>query len=278
MQDLLFLGVCRAGPQEDRDTVELLGLRQRTEPGPAQLLGAAVVPEHGRDPLVERDAEVVVEGAAGRGVPGEGPPHPGGERRQLGVGRPRDRDQGRVPGVQVREVADGVGVERAAGTGTPPAGAEHQVQDDQLAAAVEQLGQRPHAVRAGELVGLLDPDRGQRPASPVDPVPPAGLLLLQLKEGPPRGQPGGAVDDRGWCPHACYDRPDGPNSSLRRTRPGRRGARAARRAGRAARRRGRSSGRRCARPGPRRRGSPTGSRRSCPRSDATARTPASRWR
>jgi hypothetical protein len=65
----------------------------------------------------------------------------------------------------VREVhgttIDVIGEERAARAALFPVGPEHEVIHDQLAAAVEQLGERLFAVRAVEGVLLVDFHPGQ---------------------------------------------------------------------------------------------------------------------
>src|SRR5262245_55248339 len=60
---------------------------------------------------------------------------------------------------------DLIGEQRAAGASLFPLGAEHEVIDDELAASVEQIGER-HAAAVGgfEDVVLLDLDPGQRAA------------------------------------------------------------------------------------------------------------------
>jgi len=57
-----------------------------------------------------------------------------------------------------------VGQERAAGAALVPVRSEHEVIDDQLAAAVEQVCERAAARRRGERVALVEPRPRQRPA------------------------------------------------------------------------------------------------------------------
>src|SRR3981189_446457 len=59
---------------------------------------------------------------------------------------------------------DLVGEQRAAGTALLPIGTEHEVVDHELAASVEQAGERYRAVGVLENIVLLDPDPGQRAA------------------------------------------------------------------------------------------------------------------
>ena len=77
----------------------------------------------------------------------------------------------------VQGVGDG-GVDRVAGL---VAGAEHEVVDQQLGAAVEQLGQGPGSVVGVEAVGVVDSDPGQLAALAGELVthPGVGLLALQ---------------------------------------------------------------------------------------------------
>src|SRR4051794_19915966 len=65
---------------------------------------------------------------------------------------------------------DIVGPERTADAAFIPARAEHEVVDDQLAAAAEQAGQRLFAVRSIEQVILLYFDPGQFTALGTEPV------------------------------------------------------------------------------------------------------------
>jgi hypothetical protein len=79
----------------------------------------------------------------------------------------------------VQGVGDG-GIDRVAGH---IAGTEHEVVDQQLGAAVEQLGQGPGAVVGVEAVVLVDRDPGQLPALAGQLVagPGVGLLALQQR-------------------------------------------------------------------------------------------------
>src|SRR5690606_12324954 len=95
--------------------------------------------------------------------------------------------------VVVRQVQVGavevVGEERAAVAAFLPAGAVHEVVDDQLAVAAEQLGERLAAVGAVELIGLVDPDPGQRTALGAELVALAGEGLFPQQVLAARAQP-----------------------------------------------------------------------------------------
>ena len=126
---------------------------------------APVVVFDGGDVLAEGDVEVVVEVAAEGGVPGDGPAHPLPEWLDLGQRRPADEGQGGIPGVQVRQVADAVGQERAGRAALVRVRVEHEMVDQQLTPALEQLQQAGLAVRALELVLLAD--LGHRHPAPL---------------------------------------------------------------------------------------------------------------
>ena len=123
----------------------------------------------------EANAEVVVEVAAFRRDPVEGPAHAALEGLEFGEGRAGDGDHGHVVVGQVLVGAvDVVGEEGAALAAFGPAGAEHEVVDDQLAAAAEQVGQAQFAVGALEAVGFVDFYPGQGAAFGAEFVPFAG--------------------------------------------------------------------------------------------------------
>ena len=121
-----------------------------------------------------REAHVSVEIAPIARRPGELPAHPLAVGLELLDRRPRHRDQRHVSGLQVRDHAvksvRDRGVHRAAGL---VARAEHEVVDQKLRAAVEQLRQRLLAVSGLERVLLLDPHPGKllgaggRASSPI---------------------------------------------------------------------------------------------------------------
>src|SRR3569832_706228 len=128
-------------------------------PGAAHLLVAAVVDEIGTEdaaivaeelvgavPLI--DAEVSVELISDR-EPRNVPAHMFLESHDVGLRRARDEHQRGVARVQMREMRDLVGHHGAAATGVigpaEHAGLEEGPVDDQLAAAVEQIGEAGYA-------------------------------------------------------------------------------------------------------------------------------------
>ena len=154
------------------------------------LVGAEVV--DGRlDRRVHRDVEVVVEvGAVGR-VPGERPALLGLVALDLLDRRARDLDERGVAGVQVLEQARGhlVRAGRAARAAVLPLRVEHEVAEDQLQPALEQVEQARLAVGAGEDVVLLDLDHRHLPALGVERVALPRQLLLLGQQRRARGQP-----------------------------------------------------------------------------------------
>src|SRR5215218_6956827 len=136
-------------------------------PGGAERLVAALVDEVGAvDPAVVVavegvgavpfvDAEVGVE-AVGDRVPGHLPAHPLLQARDLGLRRAADVGEGGVAGVEVGEVGDLVGHQRAAAAaGLGPAvdaGLEEEAVEDELAAALEEVEQADRPVRPLEAV------------------------------------------------------------------------------------------------------------------------------
>jgi hypothetical protein len=78
---------------------------------------------------------------------------------------------------------------RARWAGRVPVGAEHDVLDDQLAAATEQPGELSRSLRGLEDVLLLDPDHRESAPLGIERVPPAGLLLLLSQQPQPGLKP-----------------------------------------------------------------------------------------
>ena len=109
-----------------------------------------------------RDVIVEVEVAAARRHPFEVPAHARFEFIDLRQRGARHDDERHVA---LREVDDGtvkmIGQERAARAAGFPVGAEHEVIDDQLALAAEQVGQGFLAARPVEHVSLVDFHPGQ---------------------------------------------------------------------------------------------------------------------
>jgi hypothetical protein len=152
----------------------------------ADLLGAVVV----LGLLGERDAVVDVEVGVRRRVPREAPPHPLPVRGELRVGRERDGDHRDVARLQVDDVrVEVVGPERAALAAGVPARIEHEVVDDELAAAGEELRQRASSVRPLEDVLLLDALPRQVTSLAPQLVPQPRELLLLREQLLPLGQP-----------------------------------------------------------------------------------------
>ena len=78
------------------------------------------------------------------------------------MGGAGDAGEGDVAVGQVhRNAVEGVGPERAARAALGPVGSEHEVVDEQLAAAVEQLAQRAGTVSPVEAIVLVDVHPGQ---------------------------------------------------------------------------------------------------------------------
>jgi hypothetical protein len=116
-------------------------------------------------PLV--DAEVLVE-VVGERVPRDVPAHLRLQALDVGQRRARDEDERRVARVQVGEVRDLVGHERApAAAALGPAfhaGLEEEAVDDELPAPGEQVEQARRPVRPLEAVRLLDGHARHPPA------------------------------------------------------------------------------------------------------------------
>jgi hypothetical protein len=111
----------------------------------------------------EADVEISIKVVAVRRHPRELPAHSLAETLDLGQRRARDGDEGDVAPRQVHNRSVGVvGHVGAVLAGLLPTRGEHQVLHQQLAAAVEQVGQRATAHRRVEFVGLVDPHPGQR--------------------------------------------------------------------------------------------------------------------
>ncbi|MNH24152.1 hypothetical protein D3C79_840700 [compost metagenome] len=131
-----------------------------------------------------RHAEVLVEAAAVGRHPLEAPAHAFAEGLELLPGRPRHAEQGHVVVLEVLiGTVDMVGEEGAARATLLPAGAEHEVVDDQGAAAVEQIGQALAPVRPFECIGRVDADPRQRTAFGAEPVALMGEGFLLAQQG-----------------------------------------------------------------------------------------------
>ncbi|MOA04371.1 hypothetical protein D3C78_1239200 [compost metagenome] len=146
-----------------------------TRVGFVVVLAAAVV--------ADADAELPVEGAAVGRNPGKLPAHALPERLEPGEGRPRHGHQRDIVVGQVQVGAiEVVGQERAAAAAFAPALVEHEVIDQQLTAAGEQVGEAQVPMRAFEAVGLLDPYPGQGAAGPAEFVTLMGQGLFMQQQ------------------------------------------------------------------------------------------------
>src|SRR3954451_17250280 len=142
-------------------------------------------------PLV--DAEVAVE-VVGDRVPGDLlPAHPRLPVADVGLRRARDEHERRVARVEVREVRDLVGEERAAGAATlgeaRDAGLVEEAVHDELAPAVEQVDEARRPVGPLEAVVLLDRHARHAAALGGERVAGARVLLLLHEQVPAGGLP-----------------------------------------------------------------------------------------
>jgi hypothetical protein len=132
----------------------------------------------------------MIEVIAGGRQPLEAPAHALPEGLNLCERRARDRDESHVALGEVNGRAiEMIRQQRAARAALLPAWSEHEVVDDQLAAPVEQVGERLLAGRALEDVSLLDLDPGQLASERAQPVALSGELLLLPQEPLARGDP-----------------------------------------------------------------------------------------
>lgn len=233
--------VLDAQERADARPVTAHALRPRHS-GLGQFGLGAVEDAHRRDPVVDGRVEVVVEVAARRGVPGEGPSHPFAERGERRVRGPGHRDERRVADVQLPEPADPVGRGGAAGAAgvarlLGAVGVEveepHEVVHDQLGPPLEQVEQAHRPVRAFEGVRLVDAHHRQPSTVGVDPVTRPGELLLLGQQLTAGGQPLLARHHLGQVRHPrhldtpdCCGPPPGKAVSPSSLRPGRRPRRA----------------------------------------------------
>ena len=140
---------------------------------------------------VPRRLEIAVELAAlAARDPVEVPAHALLEGLDLRDGRARDGDERDVAAREVdRRAVEVVGPERAVLASHLGIRAEHEVVDHQLAAAIEQVGQRLPPLRAVERVLLGDGLPGEVPARLGQGVARAGELLFLLEEPGAGGDP-----------------------------------------------------------------------------------------
>src|SRR5215208_7144628 len=172
--------------------VDLVGVLRRPEVEAAA--GTAL--------LVGEGAEVEVEVAVAVRDPGKAPLHPLLVRVQALERCAGDGDEGHVA---VRQMGDGAGervgrVRAARATRVRPAldrRSEHEVVDEQLRTAVEELGERLRPFLGLEHVLLVDRHARELGALPSQLVTPARELLLALEQLDPRRQPLLAGSDPG---------------------------------------------------------------------------------
>src|SRR5262245_44285349 len=125
--------------------------------------------------------EVIVEVGAERRIPRDIPSPLLPVGCELCEGSARSQREGRVALAQQREVAQRVHVPRAARASLLPCRIEHEVIDDELAAALEQWLETELAARAVEYIVFLDPHHRQATPLGVDAVVVLGELLLVRK-------------------------------------------------------------------------------------------------
>ncbi len=136
--------------------------------------------------LGERDAEVGVEVASERGRPGERPAHPllvGLELRERRAGDRRQHDV--VVGEVDGEAVEPVGDRRAGRTPGLVVGPEHEVIDEELRAASEEVRQRGAPLVGVEAIGLVDPNPRQFLPPPRQLVAAPRQLLFVLEQCEP---------------------------------------------------------------------------------------------
>jgi len=108
----------------------------------ATLLERSLVPVvvlHGRDRCILSDMEVIVKVAAIGAVPGEIPSHALLVRRDLRDGSSRHADESGIARIDVLKAGKGVAGEGAGRAARVPVWSEHEVIDDELAPANEQV-------------------------------------------------------------------------------------------------------------------------------------------
>ena len=151
------------------------------------------------EPLV--DPEVSREALAADRVPGHvRPTHALGVAAQVRLRCRRCHRKGDVASMQEAELGDAVGDGRAADApGVGPAGdtlLEEEPVEDELAAAVEQLRQRPPPVRTLEVVVVLNPHHRHALPRGGELVHRGGDALLALGHRRQSRVPLGLADDR----------------------------------------------------------------------------------
>src|SRR5215472_9287410 len=127
--------------EEDADGALLAGPGEEGLAHVDEFLRGPEVVLDGRDTLIVRHVEVVVEVASVRRIPRERPAHPLPERLDLADRRPGYRRERGITGVQVSQVTDAVGLVGADRAAFVPGRVEHEVLHDELRAALEQIEQ-----------------------------------------------------------------------------------------------------------------------------------------
>lgn len=134
---------------------------------------------HGRDTLVLRDVEIVIEGAFGRRDPGERPAHAFLVRRDLLDRGATHSHKARRAAVERPQVWYRVAEHRTARTPGLPVRPEHEVVDNELGAAREEILQRDRVPGfSSEGVGLCDLDNGQSAPFLCERVPCARIFFF----------------------------------------------------------------------------------------------------
>src|SRR6185295_5699685 len=111
------------------------------------------------------------------------PAHALAESFDVGKRCPRNPRVAHIVMLEMRQGAiDMVGLERAADTALALVGAPHEMLDDELAAAVEEIGKRNLSFRRIEDVILLDLDPRQGEPRLVELIAPAREFLLLGKQ------------------------------------------------------------------------------------------------
>ncbi len=149
--------------------------------------------------FVGGEAEVLVEVGVFGGVPGEGPAHAFLEFFDVGERGEGDHAEGDVAGVEVvggTELIGDHGAADASGIGPAADGrGEHEVVEDELAAAFEEIEEGCFAVGAVEGVLFFDAGHGEAAAFGGEDVAGVGGGFFFDEEGIARRAPFGFTDD-----------------------------------------------------------------------------------
>src|SRR5262245_9155547 len=133
--------------------------------------------------LGQRHAEIPIEIAVEGGRPGEGPAHAPAKGLQLGERGAGDGPEHHIVVGEVhREAVEAVRDRRAGRAAGAVIGSEHEMIDEQLRAALEQIGQGGAAFVGVETIFLVDLHPGQFLAAARQLVAAAGQVLLGLEQ------------------------------------------------------------------------------------------------